>query len=135
MLIFFEVIMLEVYMYMKCNYTSDHSITIYDQKIISNGQLNIKELINEQFSHTIPNSIHPFYAISDASNFEMSSAIYNHIEEQKKSTTIPQVYDYSLEPNENFKVMRKFLAIIYTNTEFEFFVPWIKTSNNIIHRP
>ena len=71
----------------------------------------------------------------DASNFEMSAAIYNHIKEQKKSTTISQFYDYSLEQNEDSKEMRKYLAIIYTNTEFEFFVPWIKTSNNIIHRP
>ena len=54
---------------------------------------------------------------------------------QTKSTSIPQFYDYSLEQNEDSKVMRKCLAILLTITEFEFFVPWIKTSNKIVHTP
>ena len=68
-------------MFIKCNYIYDHSITYLDNKIILKWNTEhqtrfeeIKKLLTEQISNTIPDSNQPFYAMCDASNFGIGAA-------------------------------------------------------------
>ena len=74
-------------MFIKCNYIYDHSITYLDKQ--NNFEWNIehqarfeeiKKLLTEQISNTIPDSNQPFYAMCDC--FELwhrPQHYYNHI--------------------------------------------------------
>ena len=66
----------------KCNYISDHSTTFLEHKKKFEWNLEhqkrfgeIKTFLTEQSSNTIPDSNQPFYAMWDASNFGIGTAL------------------------------------------------------------
>ena len=82
----------------------------------------IKTLLTEELSDTIPDPDQPFYAMCDASNFGIGAALLQFHNGTNKMILISA--NSSLFTQAEFRLstlMRECTAIIYTNTDYEFF--------------
>ena len=117
-------------MFIKCNYIYDHFTTSLDNKIILNGIQNIKhdskeikKLLTEQISNTIPDPDQPFYAMCDASNFGIGAALLqSHNGTNKMNLISANSRLFTQAELRLSTLMRECTAIIYTLTEYEFLI-------------
>ena len=83
----------------------------------------IKTLLTEQLSNTIPDPDQPFYAMSDASKFGIGAALLqSHYGTNKMNLILANSRQFTQAELRLSTLMRKFTAIIYTFTEFEFLI-------------
>ena len=83
----------------------------------------IKKLLTEQISNTIPDPSQPFYAMCDASNFGISAALLqSHNETNKMNLISTNSRLFTQAELRLSTLMREYTAIIYTLTEYEFLI-------------
>ena len=83
----------------------------------------IKKLLTEQISNTIPDSNQPFYAMCDASNFDIGAALLQSPSSTNKMNLISVNSRLFTQAELRFSIlMRERTAIIYTLTEYEFLI-------------
>ena len=83
----------------------------------------IKKLLTEQFSNTIPDPNQPFYAMCDASNFGISAALLqSHSGTNKMNLISANSRLFTQAELLLSTLMRECTAIIYTLTEYEFLI-------------
>ena len=81
----------------------------------------IKKLLTEQISNTIPDPNQPFYAMCDASNFGIGAALLqSHSGTNKMNLILANSRLFTQAELRLSTLMRKCTAIIYTPTEYEF---------------
>ena len=95
----------------------------------------LKTLLTEQISNTVPVPDQPIYAMCDTSNFGIGTALLQYHNETNKMNLI-SAKSRLLTPAELriSTFMRECTAIIYTLTEYEFLKLGSKPSNNSIYR-
>ena len=83
----------------------------------------IKKLLTEQISNTIPDSNQPFYAMCDASNFGIGAALLqSHNGTNKMNLISANSRLFTQAELRLSTLMRECTAIIYTLTEYEFLI-------------
>ena len=83
----------------------------------------IKKLLTEQISNTIPDSNQPFYAMCDASNFGIGAALLqSHNSTNKMNLISANSRLFTQAELRLSTLMRECTAIIYTLTEYEFLI-------------
>ena len=83
----------------------------------------LKKLLIEQISNTIPDPNQPFYAMCDASNFGIGAALLqSHNGSNKTNLISAKVRLFTQAELRLSTLMRECTAIIYTLTEYEFLV-------------
>ena len=83
----------------------------------------VKKLLTEQISNTIPNPNPPFYAMCDASNFGIGSALLQSHSGTNKTNLISAKSRLFTQAELRLStLMRECTAIIYTLTEYEFLI-------------
>ena len=83
----------------------------------------IKTLLTEQLSNTIPDPDQPFYAICDASNFGIGAALLQtHIGTTKMNLISANSKLFTQAELRLSTAMRECTAVIYTLTEYEFLI-------------
>ena len=83
----------------------------------------IKTLLTEQLSSTIPNSDQPFYAMCDAFNFDIGTALLQSRKGTNKMNLISANSRLFTQAEPRLStLMRECTAIIYTLTEYEFLI-------------
>ena len=83
----------------------------------------IKKLLTEQISNTIPDPNQPFYAMCDASNFGIGAALLqSHSGTNKMNLTSANSRLFTQAELRLSTLMRECTAIIYTHTEYEFLI-------------
>ena len=83
----------------------------------------IKKLLTEQISNTIPDSNQPFYAMCDASNFGIGAALLqSHNSTNKMNLISANSRLFTQAELRLSALMRECTAIIYTLTEYEFLI-------------
>ena len=83
----------------------------------------MKKLLLEQISNTIPDPNQQFYAICDASNFSISAALLQSLNETNKMNLISANSRLFTQVELRLStLMRDCTAIIYTLTEYEFLI-------------
>ena len=83
----------------------------------------IKKLLIEQISNTIPDSNQPFYAMCDASNFGIGAALLqSHNGTNKMNLISANSRLFTQAELRLSTLMRECTAIIYTLTEYEFLI-------------
>ena len=83
----------------------------------------IKKLLTEQISNTIPDPYQPFYAMCDASNFSIGAALLqSHSGTNKKNLISANSRLFRQAELRLSTLMREYTAIIYTLTEYEFLI-------------
>ena len=93
----------------------------------------IKTLLTEELSDTIPDPDQPFYAMCDASNFGIGASLLQSHNGTNKMILISA--NSSLFTQAEFRLstlMRECTAIIYTNTDYEFLILGSKRKNQSI---
>ena len=96
----------------------------------------IKNLLTEQISNTIPDPNQPFFAMCDASSFGIGAALLQSHSGTNKMNLISA--NFCLFTQAELRIstlMRKCTAPIHILTEYDFFDTWIQTSNSSVHRP
>ena len=87
----------------------------------------IKKLLTEQISNTIPDPNQPFYAMPDASNFGIGAALLQSHSGTNKMNLKSEFSQLFTQTELRLStLMRKCTAIIYTLTEYEFLIPGSK---------
>ena len=83
----------------------------------------IKTLLTEQLSNTIPDPNHPFYAMCDASNFGIGAALLqSHNGTNKRNLISANSRLFTQAELRLSALLRECTAIIYTLTEYEFLI-------------
>ena len=83
----------------------------------------IKKLLTEQISNTIPDPDQPFYAMCDASNFGIGAALLqSHNGTNKMNLISANSRLFTQAELRLSTLMRECTAIIYTLTEYEFLI-------------
>ena len=83
----------------------------------------IKKLLTEQISNTIPDPNQPFYAMCDASNFGIGAALLqSHSGTNKMNHISANSRLFNQAELRLSTLMRECTAIIYTLTEYEFLI-------------
>ena len=83
----------------------------------------IKKLLTEQISNTIPDPNQPFYALCDASNFGIGAALLqSHSGTNKMNLISANSRLFTQAELRLSTLMRECTAIIYTPTEYEFLI-------------
>ena len=83
----------------------------------------IKKLLTEQISNTIPDPNQPFYAMCDASNFGIGAALLqSHSDTNKMNLISANSRLFTQAEPRLSTLMRECTAIIYTLTEYEFLI-------------
>ena len=83
----------------------------------------IKKLLTEQISSTIPDPIQPFYAMCDASNFGIGAALLqSHSSTNKMNLISANSRLFTQAEVRLSTLMRECTALIYTLTEYEFLI-------------
>ena len=94
----------------------------------------LKKFLAEQILQTIPEPNQPFYAISDASNFGIESALLQaHNGTNKMNLISANSRLFAQAELRLSTLMRKCTAMICTLTEYEFFYTWTVLSNSFIY--
>ena len=92
----------------------------------------VKKLLTEQISNTIPDPNQPFYAMCDASNFGIGAALLqSHSGTNKMNLISANSRLFTQAKLRLSTLMRECTAIIY---RIQISDTWIKTSNSFIHR-
>ena len=87
----------------------------------------VKKLLTEQISITIPDPNQPFYAMCDASNFGIGAALLQSHSGTNKMNLIPANSQLFTQAELRLStLMRECTAIIYTLTEYEFLILGLK---------
>ena len=103
---------------------------------IKHDSKEIKKLLTEQISNTIPDPDQPFYAMCDASNFGIGAALLQSHNGTKKMNLISANSRLFTQAELRLStLMRECTAIIYTLTEYEFLILGSKHPTVFIHRP
>ena len=97
----------------------------------------IKTLLTERLSNTIPNPDQPFHAICDASNFVIGAALLqSHSGTNKMNLNSANSRLFTQAELRLSTLMRECTAIIYTLIEYEILILGCKNpTNSFIHRP
>ena len=83
----------------------------------------VKKLLTEQISNTIPDPDQPFYAMCDASNFGIGAALLqSHGRTNKMNLILANSRLFTQAELRLTTLMRECTAIIYTLTEYEFLI-------------
>ena len=83
----------------------------------------IKKLLTEQISNTIPGPNQPFYAMCDASNFGIGAALLqSHSETNKMNLISAKSRLFTQAELRLSTLMRECTAIVNTLTEYEFLI-------------
>ena len=83
----------------------------------------IKKLLTEQISNTIPDPNQPFYAMCDSSNFGIGAALLQSLSGTNKMNLISANSRLFTQAELRLStIMRECTAIIYTLTEYEFLI-------------
>ena len=96
----------------------------------------VKTIVTEQLSNTISDLDQSFYAMCDASNFGIGAALLQSHNGTNKKNLIPANSRLFTQAELRLSILiRECTAIIYTLTNYEFFITWIQTPNSFIYRP
>ena len=81
----------------------------------------VRTLLTEQLSNTIPDPNQPFYAMCDASNFGIGAALFqSHNETNKVNLFLANSRLFTQAEPRLSALMRECTAKIYTHTEYQF---------------
>ena len=95
----------------------------------------IKTLLIEQLSNTRPDPDQSFYAMCDTSNFGIGAALLqSHNGKYKLNLISANSRLFTQAELRLSALMRECTAKIFTLTEYELLIHWIKTYNSFVYR-